>query len=171
MNCISKMEIAVLKEMYPEGCRVELDYMEPQPFCVLEPGDLGTVKFIDDAGRIYVAWDQEEHLGLLFKGDRCRCLMVKEEIQWDLLKLEKTPFVSLKSLREWLEDRLLHVFPKMFIRPPINGELLVELGNEAFMLQKPRISIDFIQDGQNHVHIRECRICDGKMPVKKNKSR
>ncbi len=163
MNCISDIEIAVLKKMYPEGCRVELEYMKSEPLIDLKPGDLGTVKFIDDAGRIHVAWDQGGDLVLSPIGDRCRCLMVKEEIQEDLKRLKNNPFTSLESLIEWLEDKFLHVFPRMFIHPPINGELIAELGDEAFMLPKPRISISFARDGQNRVYIKDCRICDGKI--------
>jgi hypothetical protein len=37
----------------------------------LEPGQLGTVDFIDDAGTAHVAWDSGSHLGMVYEaGDR-----------------------------------------------------------------------------------------------------
>ena len=46
----------MLRNMYPPGCRVELEDMETDPYVKLSPGDLGTVQFVDDAGQIHVSW-------------------------------------------------------------------------------------------------------------------
>ena len=54
---ISNAERIVLRNMYPPGCRVELEDMEADPYVKLSPGDLGTVQFGDDAGQIHVSWD------------------------------------------------------------------------------------------------------------------
>ena len=52
---ISNAERIVLRNMYPPGCRVELEEMEADPYVKLSPGDLGTVQFVDDAGQIHVS--------------------------------------------------------------------------------------------------------------------
>ena len=44
---ISNAERIVLRNMYPPGCRVELEDMEADPYVKLSPGDLGTVQFVD----------------------------------------------------------------------------------------------------------------------------
>lgn len=57
--------------MYPSGCRVELVSMD-DPYTKLEPGDQGTVKFVDDIGTIFVNWDCGSGLGIAYGEDVCR---------------------------------------------------------------------------------------------------
>ena len=45
---ISNAERIVLRNMYPPGCRVELEDMEADPYVKLSPGDLGTVQWRTD---------------------------------------------------------------------------------------------------------------------------
>ena len=56
--------------MYPSGCRVELVSMD-DPYTKLEPGDQGTVKFVDDIGTIFVNWDCGSGLGIAYGEDVC----------------------------------------------------------------------------------------------------
>ena len=51
MSFISSAELVILRKMYPEGCRVSLERMVDEPYAKLHPGDLGTVRNVDDAGR------------------------------------------------------------------------------------------------------------------------
>ena len=62
---ISNAERIVLRNMYPPGCRVELEDMEADPYVKLSPGDLGTVQFVDDAGQIHVNWENGSSLAVL----------------------------------------------------------------------------------------------------------
>lgn len=165
MITLSNAERSVLEKMYPEGCRVELEYMGPDPHSKLEPGDLGTVKYIDDAGQIHVSWDRGGSLALAYKEDKCKCIMTKEQLQEMLEQFKKMPFESLEKMQEWLEDKLLPVFPRMNLRPALNNEVMVELGCGAFMMKKPKIPIQFTQDAQKHVFVKACEVREGKAVV------
>lgn len=66
-----------LKEEYPQGTRVALVNMD-DPYSKLQPGDRGTVKGVDDAGTIHVAWDCGSGLGIAYGEDSCRKLTEKE---------------------------------------------------------------------------------------------
>ena len=72
---ISNAERIVLRNMYPPGCRVELEDMEADPYVKLSPGDLGTVQFVDDAGQIHVSWDCGHSLAMVFGVDHCLSLI------------------------------------------------------------------------------------------------
>jgi len=67
----SKETVERLRQMYPSGCRVELVSMD-DPYTKLEPGDQGTVKFVDDIGTIFVNWDCGSGLGIAYGEDVCR---------------------------------------------------------------------------------------------------
>lgn len=57
-----------LKKMYPEGTRVELDYMD-DPYA-LPSGMQGVVRYVDDSGTVHVRWDNGSGLGLVYGVDR-----------------------------------------------------------------------------------------------------
>ena len=61
---MSKEQVKYYKENYPEGTRIELDYMgdDPRP---IAPGTTGTVQCVDDIGTIHCAFDNGRHLGLV----------------------------------------------------------------------------------------------------------
>lgn len=66
--------VAHIREIYPEGCRVKLVYMDEDPYSRLAPGDLGTVSTVDDAGTIFVNWDCGSTLGIVYGIDVIRKL-------------------------------------------------------------------------------------------------
>lgn len=57
-----------IRKMYPEGCRVGLISMD-DPYTQLKPGDTGTVRFTDDAGTVFVNWDSDSVLGIVYGVD------------------------------------------------------------------------------------------------------
>lgn len=65
----NKNKVNIIKELYPKGCRVELDYMEDQKAPI--EGTRGTVCAVDDIGTIHVAWDDGRMLGVVLGVDRC----------------------------------------------------------------------------------------------------
>ncbi len=62
-----------LRKEYPERTRVVLEQMD-DPYTDLKPGDMGTVKSVDDAGTIFVRWDNGSGLGIVYGVDRIRKL-------------------------------------------------------------------------------------------------
>ena len=53
-----------MKEQYPPGTRIQLDYMgdDPRP---IEPGTKGTVRTVDDMGTVPCDFDNGRRLGLV----------------------------------------------------------------------------------------------------------
>ena len=53
-----------MKEQYPPGTRIQLDYMgdDPRP---IEPGTKGTVRTVDDMGTVHCNFDNGRNLGLV----------------------------------------------------------------------------------------------------------
>lgn len=67
----SKEIVERLRAEYPEGTRVELVRMNDD-YTKLRPGDKGTVRYVDDAGTIFVRWDCGSGLGVAYGEDSCR---------------------------------------------------------------------------------------------------
>ena len=61
----SKEMVKQIRIRYPKGCRVELVGMD-DPYSKLQPGDQGTVDFVDDTGTIFCNWDCGSTLGVVF---------------------------------------------------------------------------------------------------------
>lgn len=73
----SEEKIRMIKEKYPVGTRIKLNYMEDN-YSNLN-GMIGTVDFIDDAGQIHMKWDNGSTLALIYGVD-----------SFELLKEDKT---------------------------------------------------------------------------------
>lgn len=65
--------VSRLRQLYPPGCRVELVSMN-DPYSRLCPGDLGTVRFTDDIGTVFVSWDCGSSLGVAYGEDAIKRL-------------------------------------------------------------------------------------------------
>lgn len=170
MKCLSNAEKEVLKRVYPEGCRVELEHMGEDPYSKREPGDLGNVMFIDDTGTIHVSWDRGENLGLVYELDRCSCIMEKEHMEEILENLGKMQFENLDKMEAWIEENLLSAFPKLSFGRAVNNEMVIELGCGAFKMQNTKMSIQFIQDVRQRVFVKKCELKDG-VPEKKKQEK
>ena len=77
-NVPSKAIVQRMRERYPEGTRIALVHMGPDPYSKLEQGDRGTVRAVDDMGTIHVNWDCGSRLGLAWGVDSCRRLTQEE---------------------------------------------------------------------------------------------
>lgn len=53
-----------IKERYPVGTRIELDFMGDDPHPI-EPGTRGTVRVVDDLGTVHCDFDNGRRMGLL----------------------------------------------------------------------------------------------------------
>ena len=68
MKTISKETLAMLREKYPSGTRVELVHMD-DPYTSLTTGDKGTVRCVDDIGTVHINWDCGSSLGVVYGED------------------------------------------------------------------------------------------------------
>ena len=61
---IDKYLVKRLKDEYPKGTRIMLDYMgdDPRP---IAPGTLGTVRIVDDIGTVHCDFDNGRRMGLI----------------------------------------------------------------------------------------------------------
>jgi len=70
-----------------EGKRVLLIEMVDD-YTNLKEGDLGTIKYVDDANTIHVLWDNGSTLGLIPSIDKYTILTLQEERRLKLNKLK-----------------------------------------------------------------------------------
>ena len=145
---ISNAERIVLRNMYPPGCRVELEDMEADPYVKLSPGDLGTVKFVDDAGQIHVSWDCGHSLAMVFGVDHCRCIMREEHLQEILQRVQAMPFESLEKMELYITEKLSGAFPKISFQEKEEQEVLADMGVAAFMKKDLGVAIQYEADSQ-----------------------
>ena len=68
MITISKETLAMLREKYPSGTRVELLHMD-DPYTSLTTGDKGTVRCVDDMGTVHISRDCGSSLGAIYRVD------------------------------------------------------------------------------------------------------
>lgn len=65
----SRETVERVRKIYPTGCRVKLVSMD-DPYSSLKPGDIGTVRFVDDTGTVFVNWDCGSSLGIVYGEDQ-----------------------------------------------------------------------------------------------------
>ena len=68
----NKEKIDMLKEQYPPGTRIRLLRMDD--FQSPPINTIGTVKGVDDAGQILMAWDNSSSLSLILEADEFEVL-------------------------------------------------------------------------------------------------
>lgn len=152
---ISNAERIVLRNMYPPGCRVELEDMEADPYVKLSPGDLGTVQFVDDAGQIHVSWDCGHSLAMVFGVDHCKCVMREERLQEILQRIQAMPFESLEKMELYIMEKLSGIFPKISFQEKEGQEVLADMGVAAFMKKGLGVAIQYETDSQQHIFIKK----------------
>lgn len=65
---LSEKEVKKIKEMYPSGTRIKLNYMVDD--CAIPIGTCGTVDLVDDAGQILMNWDNGRTVSLIVGEDK-----------------------------------------------------------------------------------------------------
>ena len=76
---ISKEKLDFIKNKYPVGARVKLNYMD-DPYAVTS-GTLGTIDYIDDEGQIGVTWDDGRTLALIYGVDKFEVIDIDKNIK------------------------------------------------------------------------------------------
>lgn len=117
---------------------------------------MGTVSIIDDTGSIHVSWDRGSSLALIYKEDRCKCLMKSEQMDTLFSNLFVMPFESIEKLKTWLEEKLRPAFPAMSFDNDRKDELEIELHVNAFQMKKAKIGIKYQTDDKGHLFIEKC---------------
>ena len=73
---------------YPPGSRILL-YQMTDPYAPVPSGTRGTVRYVDDAGQLGVAWDNGRSLSLIPGEDSFRKLTQQEVAQEQCMKMEE----------------------------------------------------------------------------------
>lgn len=82
----SRAQVEFTRSCYPSGTRIELNHMD-DPYAV-PPGTRGTVRYVDDGGSVWTAWDNGRSLALIPGVDSFRKLTQQEIAQEKVLTME-----------------------------------------------------------------------------------
>ena len=95
-------QVKRIKEQYPAGTRICCDGMsdDPQP---IEPGTLGTVRGVDDAGSVMMKWDNGRSLSLIPGVDSFH--IVRQELK----PVKEQETVKLTVSEERLHGQLMEI--------------------------------------------------------------
>ena len=93
----SREQVASIRKNYPPGTRVMLDNMN-DPYSPVESGIRGTVRYVDDAGTLAVAWDNGRSLSLIPGEDSFRKLTQQEIAQEQGMKMGGDGAVSIRLI-------------------------------------------------------------------------
>ena len=84
----SRSQVDFTRSSYPSGTRIVLNSMN-DPYAPVESGMRGTVRYVDDAGQIGVAWDNGRSLSLIPGEDSFRKLTQQEIAQEQGMRMEE----------------------------------------------------------------------------------
>ena len=95
----SREQVESIRKNYPPGTRVMLDNMN-DPYSPVESGIRGTVRYVDDAGTLAVAWDNGRSLSLIPGEDSFRKLTQQEIIQEQGMKMGEMNMKDRRKFRD-----------------------------------------------------------------------
>lgn len=83
----SRAQVEYTRSCYPPGTRILLNNMN-DPYAPVPTGTKGTVRYVDDAGGVGVAWDNGRSLSLIPGVDSFRKLTQQEIAQEQKISME-----------------------------------------------------------------------------------
>ena len=86
----SRGQVEYTRSCFPSGTRIILNSMN-DPYAPVESGTRGTVRYVDDAGQIGVAWDNGRSLSLIPGEDSFRKLTQLEIAQEQGMRISLLP--------------------------------------------------------------------------------
>lgn len=84
----TRQQVEFTRMSYPPGSRILL-YQMTDPYAPLPSGTRGTVRYVDDAGQVGVAWDNGRSLSLILGVDSFRKLTQQEIAQEQNMSMEE----------------------------------------------------------------------------------
>lgn len=84
----TRQQVEFTRLSYPPGSRILL-YQMTDPYAPVPSGTRGTVRYVDDAGQLGVAWDNGRSLSLIPGEDSFRKLTQQEVAQEQCMKMEE----------------------------------------------------------------------------------
>ena len=84
----TRQQVEFTRMSYPPGSRILL-YQMTDPYAPVPSGTRGTVRYVDDAGQIGVAWDNGRSLSLIPGVDSFRKLTQQEIAQEQSMSMEE----------------------------------------------------------------------------------
>ena len=84
----TRQQVEFTRMSYPPGSRILL-YQMTDPYAPLPSGTRGTVRYVDDAGQVGVAWDNGRSLSLIPGVDSFRKLTQQEIAQEQGMTMEE----------------------------------------------------------------------------------
>lgn len=146
-------KVKKIKEMYPKGTRIKLNYMNDD--YAVPSGTLGTVDFVDDAGQIQMTWDNGRTLALEYGVDSFEVINkgIKQLTTSEVLELRNRNYEFLilqgcgGDLNEWINgftDMLKEqgIVSKTFSFDEVYSFEVNNLTNMAFALNSKDISME-----------------------------
>ena len=107
----SREQVARIRTQYPKGTRIEITHIA-DPYSKLTAGSRGTVEFVDDTGSLFCAFDNGEHIGLLYGVDGYRIIpAMSDAVREQILTLRTLPQCpNMLSINEVLQFAIQHDF-------------------------------------------------------------
>ena len=84
----SREQVEFTRSFYPPGTRIVLNSMN-DPYAPVESGTRGSVRYVDDAGQVAVAWDNGRSLSVIPGVDSFRKLTQQEITQEQGIRMEE----------------------------------------------------------------------------------
>ena len=111
----SRDKVEQLRQRYPEGTRICLDSMENDPRPI-PSGTKGTVITVDDAGQLFMKWDNGCSLSLIPGEDRFHVIQPEENLSEKMQETENPSeelemHMSMQAV--WFEKTELSFFAQM----------------------------------------------------------